>query len=167
MERRASDCSVERGGTIMSPQANKSSHPLLSCTDGIAEATRDALLLIGRLLIAALFLLTAGFGSPNVAYLTFLHYVDPGLMSPLAIAAEFVVVVSLVLGLATRYGALLGLLFVIIATVTAHRYWGYPAAQQGVQYIFLTKNLAVAGGLILLFVTGAGRISVDRMLAGK
>ncbi len=151
----------------MSLQTNRSSHPLLSCTDGFASEMTDPLLLIGRLLIAALFLLTAGFGSPTVGYLTFLHYVAPSVMSPLAIAAELVVVISLVLGLGTRYGALLGLLFVIIASVTAHRYWGYPAAQQGVQYIFLTKNLAVAGGLILLFVTGGGRISVDRMLSGK
>jgi putative oxidoreductase len=62
---------------------------------------------------------------------------------------------------------LLGLLFVIIATVSAHRYWTYPQAQQGVQWIFLTKNLAIAGGLIVLFVTGAGRFSIDQMLAGR
>jgi putative oxidoreductase len=162
------ELSVSKGGrTTMSLQANRSSHPLLSCTDGFASEMTDPLLLIGRLLIAALFLLTAGFGSPTAGYLTFLHYVTPSVMSPLAIAAELVVVISLVLGLGTRYGALLGLLFVIIASVTAHRYWGYPAAQQGVQYIFLTKNLAIAGGLILLFVTGGGRISVDRLLAGK
>ena len=127
----------------------------------------DILLLLGRLLIAALFLLTAGFGSPNVGYLTGLGYPSPDFLSVLAITAEFIVVVSLVLGVGTRYGALLGLLFVIIATVTAHRYWTYPQAQQGIQYIFLTKNLAAAGGLLLLFVTGGGRYSVDRVLSGK
>ena len=37
----------------------------------------------------------------------------------------------------------------IVATATAHRYWQYPAAQQGVQYIFFTKNLAIFGGLLL------------------
>lgn len=148
-------------------QSEGSSHPLLSCTDGIANGISDPLLLIGRLLIAALFFLTAWLGSPNVGYLTSLGYVAPGFMSPLAVTVEFIVVASLVLGLATRYGALLGLLFVIIATVTAHRYWGYPQAQQGVQYIFLTKNLAIAGGLLLLFATGGGRYSVDRMLSGK
>jgi putative oxidoreductase len=151
----------------MSQEANRSSHPLLSRADGIAAGMSDTLLLLGRLLIAALFLLTAGFGSPNVGYLTSLNYLDPTLTSPLAIAVEFVIVVSLVLGIGTRYGALLGLLFVIVATVTAHRYWGYPQAQQGIQYIFLTKNLAIAGGLLLLFVTGAGRFSVDHMLSGR
>jgi uncharacterized membrane protein YphA (DoxX/SURF4 family) len=36
-----------------------------------------------------------------------------------------------------------------------------------VQYTFLTKNVAVTGGLLVLFVTGGGRFSVDAMLAGK
>jgi putative oxidoreductase len=151
----------------MSQDANRSSHPLLSCTDDIAAGLHDTLLLLGRLLIAALFLLTAGFGSPNPGYLTSLGYPSPDPMSMLAVAVEFIIVASLVLGIGTRYGALLGLLFVIVATVTAHRYWGYPQAQQGIQYIFLTKNLAIAGGLLLLFVTGAGRFSVDHALSGK
>jgi len=127
----------------------------------------DALLLLGRLLIAALFFLTAWFGSPNVGYLTSLGYPNPELMSVLAITVEFIIIVSLVLGVATRYGALLGLLFVIVASVTAHRYWNFPQPQQLVQYIFLTKNLAIAGGLILLFATGPGRYSIDRMLSDK
>ena len=151
----------------MALKSNNSSHPLLSCTDGIATAMSDALLLVGRVLIAAVFFLTAWFGSPNVGYLTSLGYPNPELLSPLAIAVEFVGVASIVLGLATRYGALLGLLFVIIATATAHRYWTYPQPQQLVQYIFLTKNLAIAGGLVLLFATGAGRYSIDRILSGK
>jgi putative oxidoreductase len=147
--------------------SNGSSHRLLSCADGLATGMSDSLVLLGRLLIAALFFLTAWFGSPNTGYLTSLGYAVPGFMSPLAVTVECIIIISLVLGLATRYGALLGLLFVIVATVTAHRYWGYPQPQQGVQYIFLTKNLAVAGGLLLLFVTGGGRFSIDRMLSGK
>ena len=127
----------------------------------------DALLLLGRLLIAALFFLTAWFGSPNVGYLTSLGYPNPELMSVLAITVEFIIIVSLVLGVATRYGALLGLPFVIVASATAHRYWNFPQPQQLVQYIFLTKNLAIAGGLILLFATGPGRYSIDRMLSDK
>jgi putative oxidoreductase len=101
-----------------------------------------------------------------VGYLTSINFVNPSLMSPIANAIEWIIVASLVLGLGTRYGALLGLAFVIVATVSAHRYWGYPQAGQLVQYIFLTKNLAIAGGLIVLFVTGAGRFSVDEKLKG-
>jgi putative oxidoreductase len=151
----------------MSLQSSGSSHPLLSCTDGIATGMYDALLLIGRVLIALLFLLTAWFGSPNAGYLTSLGYPNPDMMSTLAIVVEWIIIISLVLGLGTRYGALLGLLFVVIAAATAHRYWTYPQAAQGVQYIFLTKDIAIAGGLVLLFATGGGRFSVDRQLSGK
>ena len=55
----------------------------------------------------------------------------------------------------------------VIAFVTAHLYWQFPAAAQNLQYIFLSKDLAIAGGALALFVTGGGRISVDAMLAGK
>ena len=141
-----------------------SSHPLLSHTDGVATGMTDALLLIGRVLIAAMFLMTVWFGSPNVGYLTSINYVYPEMMSLLARSVEWIIVISLVLGLGTRYGALLGLVFVIVASVTAHRYWGYPQAAQLVQYTFLVKNIAAAGGLIILFVTGGGRFSVDEKL---
>jgi putative oxidoreductase len=147
--------------------SNRSSHPLLSCTDGIATGMADTLLLVGRILIAAMFLLTVWFGSPNVGYLTSINFISPEFMSPLGRIVEWIIVVSLILGVGTRYGTLLALLFVVIATVAAHRYWGYPQVAQLVQYTFLTKNIAVAGGLIVLFVTGGGRISVDNMLAGK
>ena len=145
--------------------AERSSHPLLSCTDGIATGMTDLWLLIGRVLIACLFLFTVWFGSPNAQYLTSINYPSPDAMSLLARTAEWIIVVSLILGVGTRYGALLGLLFVVIATVTAHRWWGYPQAAQFVQYTFGVKNLAAIGGLLLLFVTGPGSYSVDNALA--
>jgi len=146
--------------------ATRSSHPLLSHADDIAAGMTDILLLAGRVLLAGVFLMTVWGGSPTVAYLTSINFVNPGIMSPLAVAAEWIIVASLILGLGTRYGALLGLAFVIVATVSAHRWWGYPQAAQLVQYIFLTKNIAIAGGLIVLFVTGGGRFSVDEKLKG-
>ena len=146
---------------------DKSSHPLLSYTDSIAAGMTDTWLLIGRILVALLFFLTVWFGSPNTAYLTSLNYAMPEVWSIVARVVEWVIVISLVLGLGTRYGALLGFLFVIVATVTAHRWWGYPQAAQLVQYTFLVKNLAALGGLLLIFTTGAGRFSVDNMLADK
>jgi putative oxidoreductase len=145
----------------------RSSHPLLSSADGVAAGMTDTLLLIGRILVAAMFLMTVWFGSPNVGYLTSINVISPEVMSPLARLVEWVIVVSLVLGFGTRYGALLGLVFVVVATVAAHRWWGYPQPAQLVQYTFLTKNMAAAGGLLLLFATGAGRFSVDAMLAKR
>ncbi len=125
----------------------------------------DLWLLIGRVLIATLFLMTVWTGGPAAAYLKSLNYPAPDVMSSLAHIVEWLVVLSLILGLGTRYGALLGLVFVIIAFATAHRYWEFPEAAQNLQYVFLSKDLAIAGGLLVLFVTGAGRFSIDNALS--
>lgn len=151
----------------MSLQTSQSSHPLLSCTDGLAASLSDIVLLVGRWLIAAIFLMTVWTGGPSAAYLTSINFVAPELMSPFAHVVEWIVVVTLVLGVATRYGALLGFAFVVIALLTAHLYWQYPEAAQGLQYALLSKDIAVAGGLLVLFVAGGGRYSVDRKLSGK
>lgn len=75
--------------------------------------------------------------------------------------------VTLVFGVAARYGALLGFIFVVVATAIAHRYWEFPPAQQLGQYINFMKNIAIMGGMLLLFFTGAGRFSVDGWLRRK
>ena len=143
----------------------RSSHPLLSCTDGIATGMTDFWLLIGRVLIALVFLMTVSTGGPAAAYLKSLGYPTPEFMSTLAHIVEWIVVLSLILGVGARYGALLGLVFVVIAFATAHRYWEFPEAAQNLQYTFLAKDLAIAGGLLLLFVTGAGRLSIDNAMS--
>jgi putative oxidoreductase len=74
---------------------------------------------------------------------------------------ELVIGLALVLGIGTRYAALLCVLFLIMATALAHRYWEYPAAQVVAQYNNFLKNLAIGGGALLLFVTGPGRFSID------
>jgi putative oxidoreductase len=143
----------------------RSSHPLLSYTDGIATGMGDICLLIGRVLIALVFLMTVSTGGPAAAYLKSLNYPAPEFMSVLARVIEWIVALSLILGIGARYGALLGLVFVVIAFATAHRYWEFPEAAQNVQYTFLAKDLAIAGGLLLLFVTGAGRLSIDNAMS--
>ena len=55
-------------------------------------------------------------------------------------------------------------MFLIVATALAHRYWEYPAAAQMAQYLNFLKNLSILGGMMLLFVTGAGRFSIDGWL---
>lgn len=147
--------------------ASRSSHPLLSYTDGVATGMSDLWLLIGRILVALVFLMTVWIGGPAAAYLKTLNYPSPDLMSSLAHIVEWLVTISLILGIATRYGALLGLVFVVIALLTAHLYWQFPEAAQGLQYTFLSKDIAIVGGLLVLFVTGAGAYSVDNSLGSK
>ena len=142
----------------------RSSHPLLSLTDGMATRGADVILLVGRVLLAVLFLMTVWSGGPSADYLKSLGYFAPAAMSVFAHVVEWIIVVSLLLGFGTRYGALLAIVFVVIAFATAHRYWEFPQAAQSLQFTLLSKDLAITGGLLLLFVTGPGGLSVDEKL---
>jgi len=149
----------------------QSSHPLLSHADGIAASATDVLLLVGRVLLGWLFLASAWGKFMNmggyVGYLTSLKVPNAEFWSWIGAPVEFLIGLALILGFATRYAALVCLLFLIVATALAHRYWEYPAAQVVGQYNNFLKNLAIFGGTLVLFVTGAGRLSVDGWLAKK
>jgi putative oxidoreductase len=158
----------------MSNQTSDSSHPLLSHTDDIAATTADAFLLIGRILIGWLFLVSsAGIGGKlwnNAGFLGYLKNLGapaPEVSSWIGALVEFVIGAALILGVGTRYAALLCALFLIVATALAHRYWEYPPAQVAAQYNNFLKNLAIFGGALLIFAAGPGRFSVDRMLSKK
>ncbi len=150
---------------------SRSSHPALSKADGFASGSTDLLLLVGRILLGWIFV-AAGWGKiMNMAgfagYLTNLGVPAVGLFSTVVPFVEFATGVCLVLGLATRYAAIVTFLFVLVATAIAHRYWEYPAAQQTAQFNNFLKNLSIMGGALAVLVTGAGRFSVDAALAKK
>lgn len=146
----------------------ESSPSVFAATDGIATRSSDAIALVARLLIGWLFL-TNGWTkllapSGMVAYLTNLGVPSPEIWAWPAILSELVIGIALIVGIATRYVALYTLVYLIIATALAHRYWEYPVAQQGNQYAHFCKNLALMGGALLLYVTGAGRYAIDAMM---
>jgi putative oxidoreductase len=155
----------------MSNHTSGSSLPVLSYADGIAASATDVLLLVGRVLLGWLFLTSAWGKFMNmggyVAYLTNLKVPNPGFWSWIGAPVEFLIGITLIVGFATRYAALLCLLFLIVATALAHRYWEYPPAQVMAQYNNFLKNLAIFGGALLLFVSGPGCFSVDRALSKK
>jgi putative oxidoreductase len=69
---------------------------------------------------------------------------------------------ALILGFKTRLAAVLLLGFTIVAAVLAHSFWAVPVEQYQAQYINFFKNIAICGGLLYVFVRGAGPISIDR-----
>jgi len=151
--------------------SENASHPSLSHTDSIAASWSDFLLLVGRVLLGWLFL-ASGYGkfgsiAGTTAYFTSLGMSPPELFAWFAAFVEVILGVGLILGLATRYVALASFLWVLVATAIAHRYWTYPAAAQTGQYINWLKNIAIMGGTLYVFVTGAGRYSLDAMLAKR
>jgi putative oxidoreductase len=147
-----------------------SSHSLLSGADGFATKSADVLILIGRILLAWVFVGVAYGAITNfagsLAYFTSLKLLPPELWTGVALLLELLISVSLILGIGTRYGAILVFAFVVVATAIAHRYWEYPAGPQQIgQYNNFLKNISIMGGAVAIFVTGGGRFSLDRMLA--
>ena len=147
-----------------------SSHSLLSWADGIATKNADFLILLGRILLAWVFVGVA-YGTiinfaGSLSYFTSLKLPAPALFTWVALVLELVMSVGLILGIGTRYAAILIFVFVVVATAIAHRYWEYPAGPQQIgQYNNFLKNISIMGGALTIFVTGAGRFSLDRVLA--
>ena len=150
--------------------AQSSSHPVLSYADGLAVSAHDAVLLIGRVLLGAIFV-TSGwrkiFDIPGFAITMGGRGGLPEWLGYIAVPVELLGGLAIVLGLGTRYAALLILLFVIIATFSSHAYWTYPAAQQAAQFGQFSKNMSIMGGLVLLFLLAGGRFSLDGLLSRK
>jgi putative oxidoreductase len=137
-------------------------------TDGFAIRSGDAFVLVGRVLIGWLFFISGWAKLGNIAgfaaYLTNLKVPGASFWAWPGAIAEFLIGIALILGIASRYAALFTFVYLIIATALAHRYWEYPAAQQFAQYNNFLKNLSIMGASLFLFVTGAGRFSVDGWL---
>ena len=149
--------------------SNPSSLPALSYSDRLAAQWTDFLLLVGRVLMGWIFVSSGwrklmdipGFVKtmPRRGLPDFLGYVAP--------PVEFVGGICLIVGLATRYAALVMLLFVIIASFSSHRYWAVDPKDYANQSAHFWKNVSMKGGLIFLFITGAGRYALDWMLAKR
>ena len=121
--------------------------------------------LVARLLMVALFL-PAGLNKNSGFEGTVGYIASVGLPlatagAVLAIVIEIVGPLLLLVGLQTRWAALMLAGFTVLATVLFHNFWAMPAEQQFVQQLMFFKNLGVVGGLLALAGLGAGRWSLD------
>lgn len=125
--------------------------------------------LVGRLLMAAMFLL-AGLGKISgfegtVGYIASAGLPMPQLAAAIAILIEVGGSVALILGWGTRWAALALAFFTLAASVSFHHFWSMPADQVMMQQLLFTKNVAIVGGLLVLAAFGAGAVSIDRRRA--
>ena len=126
---------------------------------------QNALNLLGRLLMVALFL-PAGLAKMAGFEGTLGYFASLGIPAPtFALAATIVIEVvgsiALLLGYQTRLVASIMALFTLIAAVTGHAYWAAPVDQAFIAQLLFFKNIAVMGGLLILASAGAGSFSID------
>jgi putative oxidoreductase len=121
-------------------------------------ALRGAADLAGRTLLASLFVIS-GLGK-LAAYAGTAGYMAsvgvPGALLPLVIALEVIGGLAIVAGYRTRIVASLLAAFSIASAVLFHSNLG-----DQIQQIMFLKNMAIAGGFILLAARGAGGWSID------
>ncbi len=114
--------------------------------------------LISRILLSAMFLLS-GIGKIG-GYAATQGYMAskgvPGELLPLVILLEIAAPILVIVGWHTRIAAAALTGFTLIAAVLFHSNFAEP-----MQNILFMKDLAVAGGLLLLTARGAGEWSLD------
>jgi putative oxidoreductase len=119
----------------------------------------ETIVLIARILLAQVFLVS-GIGKLGAGYAGTQAYMDsmgvPGALLPLVILLEIGGALALIIGMFTRWAALAIAVFCIIGALVFHRNF-----DDQMQTIMFMKNLALAGGLLMLYVHGPGRLSVD------
>ena len=126
----------------------------------------NALALIGRLLLAPMFLVSGyskigGFAG-TAGWIASKGLPLPEVLTAAALVVELVAAAMLVLGWKARWAALALAVFTAVASYFFHNFWAVPEAQQMTQQLFFMKNVAVIGGLLLIAALGPGGWSVDR-----
>ncbi len=125
----------------------------------------DGIILAARLFLAALFLI---FGwrklrdySGTVSQIVQDGAPMPALAAAVAIFMELPVALAVAVGAFTRPSAALLALYTLGTSLIEHRYWTMTGADRFDSMEAFYKNLSIMGGFLLLYVSGAGKYSID------
>jgi putative oxidoreductase len=131
-----------------------------------AAGVNDALLAIGRVVIAIMFVMSglekvmdvgsaaSAIASKNLPF--------PGILAVLTVFVELGGGLLIIVGWQTRIVALVLAIFTALAAYFFHDFWHYPeGAQHTNNMIHFMKNMSIIGGFLMLCAAGAGRYSLD------
>jgi putative oxidoreductase len=127
----------------------------------------DGVILAARLFLAALFLI---FGWRKLRDYpgTVRQIVQDGaplprLAAAVAIFMELPVAFAVAIGAFTRTSAVLLAFYTLGTSLLEHRYWTTTGAGELAKMEAFYKNLCIIGGFLLLYITGAGKYSLDAL----
>ncbi|GLQ95100.1 DoxX family protein [Dyella acidisoli] len=130
------------------------------------ERYRDVVLLVARVLLVILFVV---FGwdkflnfSGTVSYMESAGLPFATLAAASALIMELVVGVAILLGFYTRPLALALAVYTLITALIGHRFWALTGGLRFDTVIHFYKNVSIAGGLLLLCLSGPGKYSLDK-----
>ena len=120
--------------------------------------------LIGRIFLSALFLIE-GFGKISMQEDVIMYMEDygvPGILFVPATVLEILFPLLLIVGYKTKWAASIMALFTFTVAIIFHTDFS-----EGMQMIFFLKDLAIAGGFMIILVYGPGKISLDHYFKSK
>lgn len=127
--------------------------------------------LIGRLVLAWFFLSQALSAAhhwhASVLMLAMNRVPSPQLMLALSVIVMIIGSLALIAGFNARVGALVLFVYMVVVSVVMHPYWKISdAAVRSADYDIFARNIAIAGGLLILVGTGPGPFAVDNTGGG-
>ena len=120
--------------------------------------------LIGRILLSALFLIE-GIGKISMQEDVMMYmenYGIPGILFIPAVILEILFPLLLIVGYKTKLAAFVMALFTFTVAIIFHTDFS-----KGMEMVFFLKDLAIAGGFLMIFVYGPGKISLDHYFKSK
>ena len=119
---------------------------------------------IGRLLLSALFLIE-GFGKISMQEDVIMYmeeYGVPGILFMPATTLEILFPLFLILGYKTKWAASVMALFTFAVAIIFHTDFS-----ESMQMMLFLKDLAIAGGFMIIIAYGPGKISLDHHFKPK
>ena len=119
---------------------------------------------VGRLLLSILFLIE-GLGKISMQENVIMYmenYGVPGILFVPATALEILFPLILIVGYKTKWAASVMALFTFTVAIIFHTDF-----TDGMQMIFFLKDLAIAGGFMIIVAYGPGKISLDHYFKSK
>ena len=120
--------------------------------------------LFGRIFLSALFLIE-GFGKISIQEDVIIYmesYGVPGILFGPAIVLEIIFPLLLIVGYKTKWVASGMALFTFTVAIIFHTDFS-----EGMQMMLFLKDIAIAGGFMLIVVYGSGKISLDHYFKSK
>jgi putative oxidoreductase len=124
----------------------------------------DLLILLARVMLMALFVMTGwqkltDFAG-TVTYMKSTAAPWPALSAVIAVVVEFFFGIGIILGLWARVLAVVFIAFTLGTALLGHRYWRLQGEARHENLLNFYKNVSIAGGLLLLAITGPGRYAL-------
>ena len=119
---------------------------------------------VGRVLLSALFLIE-GLGKISMQEDVIMYmenYGVPGILFVPAIILEILFPILLIVGYRTKWVASIMALFTFTVAIIFHTDFN-----EGMQMMFFLKDIAIAGGFMIIVTYGPGKISLDHYFKSK